>query len=228
MLFPIGAIASNATIFYLKGEVEVVAVDQSVRKAEKSMSVARGETVRTGSNGLAVLEVEKTKNSNIKVKLDKQSSVKVGADSQNKIAASNDVFLELGGAFVNVVKRKLRSGESDKDEKREFKLHTKTASMGVRGTQFFAAVTEADANNSDLWMCVNEGVVEVNNKNAKSQTLVKKGEGIAIRKGGATSAPKPLAWTSKLNWQMNPKSGELDNKVSIKEAYYDILNIEYE
>ena len=42
-----------------------------------------------------------------------------------------------------------------------------------------------------------------------------------------TTPPKPLAWTEKLNWSMNP-SEDVENTVDIRQAYYDLLNVDYD
>ena len=96
--------------------------------------------------------------------------------------------------------------------------------MGVRGTEFFASY----GSGKDIWMCVNEGIVSVKSKSENKQTLVNAGEGVVIKKGSGTSKPKPLAWTKKLNWNMDPKVGEVVNKVSIEAAYSDLLDEDYD
>lgn len=96
--------------------------------------------------------------------------------------------------------------------------------MGVRGTELFASY----GTGKDVWMCVNEGIVSVRSKKEKKGTLVKAGEGVVVKKGKWTSKPKPLAWTKKLNWNMDPASGDVVNKVSIESAYSDLLDEDYD
>lgn len=93
--------------------------------------------------------------------------------------------------------------------------------MGVRGTEFFVSY---GTSNNDTWMCVNEGVVQVDSDKRKGVN-VKAGEGVKVSK--SVSDPKFLPWTKKLNWNFNPKK-DLENKVSIEDAYKDPLNFDYD
>lgn len=98
--------------------------------------------------------------------------------------------------------------------------------MGVRGTEFFVA--HGKKSSGDIWMCVSSGEVVVKAKTEKKATSVKAGEGIVIKGGKETSNPKPLAWTQKLNWNMDPKKGKVENTISIDQAYSDVLDFDYD
>ena len=50
---------------------------------------------------------------------------------------------------------------------------------------------------------------------------------VKIPFGKNTSEPRPLAWTRKLNWSMD-STKDVENKVDIQQAYYDLLNIDYD
>ena len=99
--------------------------------------------------------------------------------------------------------------------------------MGVRGTTFFASFGKKES--TDIWMCVNEGVVGVHSSSEKKGKLVKAGEGVKIANGENTSKPKPLPWTKNLNWKFESENAEeLINKLNIEDAYSNPLDFYYE
>jgi len=187
------------------------------QKIKKGAILNIGDIVRTRKGSLAILSLE----GGSKLKLNPDSAVTIKSTQKN----NEEVFLNKGSAFINVLKSKLK-----KSAKPKFRLKTKTVSMGVRGTSFFASYgkTQNKKVRKDIWMCVNEGLVEVVNQKSKQKVQVKAGEGIKVEKGDKISEPKPLEWTKKLNWNMDEAKGDLENKVSIEEAYSDPLDEDYD
>ncbi|GAB4012589.1 MAG: hypothetical protein Fur0010_08570 [Bdellovibrio sp.] len=165
-----------------------------------------GDKISVAAKSLAVVE------------LDDGSKIKINELSQ--VIIKKNVWPEaevtLGSVFFNIVKRKT------KDNGVKFKVKARQVSLGVRGTEFYVSLGKM---NDDVWMCVNEGLVEAATE--KKTVLVKQGEGIHVKKD-LVSDPKPLAWTKKLNWNMNENSGDLENNVSIEEAYTDVLGRDYD
>lgn len=210
LFFSFSVFAENGKVIFTKGLVKI----GKSTKLKKNQVIKVGDRITTGKDSLAVLHLPQGN----KVKLGPESVmvIKVLPKSKND---STKLNLLRGNSFIKVLKGKLRKGQKSK-----LTLRTKTAAMGVRGTEFFASY----GSGNDVWMCVNEGVVAVRSKNEKKSTLVKEGEGIVVKNGTDTSKPKPLEWTRKLNWNMNPKSGDLVNKVSIESAYTDLLDKDYD
>ncbi|HXH76632.1 MAG TPA: FecR domain-containing protein [Bacteriovoracaceae bacterium] len=103
---------------------------------------------------------------------------------------------------------------------RKFKVETKQAVMGVRGTQFFVQATGKD----DLWMCVEEGVVNVVSKGSKNPVDVPAGKGVFISPK-EISKPQAYAWTKGINWKMDPKEKKLDHVLKLN---YDLLDNFYD
>lgn len=202
--------AETGTVVFIKGTV----TNLKGKKISKNHIVKIGDTIKTGKGSLAV------------VKLPEGNKVKIGAESTlkfNKLPKSKKettiLSLFKGNSFFKVLKGKLRKGQKSK-----LTLRTRTAAMGVRGTEFFASY----GSGKDVWMCVNEGIVAVRSIKEKKPVLVKQGEGVVVTKEEGTSEPKPLAWTKKLNWNMDPTSGEVENKVPIESAYSDLLDEDYD
>lgn len=202
---------ADARVVFVRGKV--TAMKKSLKKGDV---VKDSTTVKTSSGALAVLKLSHGST----IKVNENSSVSIREKNKK---ASVDVSLKKGSAFFNVLKNKMRG------KKRSFRVRTKTVAMGVRGTEFFAALGRASTKKKqDVWMCVREGSVAIKGKLDKKSVLVNAGEGVVSKGNAQTSAPKPLPWTKKLNWNMNPKLGNLENKVSIEEAYSDVLDQDYD
>lgn len=118
------------------------------------------------------------------------------------------------GTLIDLVKGALISLVSNKS----FKVRTRSTILGVRGTQFFVQTT----GDKDLWMCVNEGVVNV--KKGKESVDVPAGKGVFVDKKDI-SKPLAFAWTKKINWKMKGGEGKLDHKINLN---YDLLENFYD
>lgn len=101
---------------------------------------------------------------------------------------------------------------------RSFRVRTRAAVMGVRGTQFFVSYAPSG---SDEWMCVKEGEVEIASaKQEQSLTLVKAGQGVRVE-GSKVSAPEKFGWTEKLNWEMDGGTSRLEENL-LRGTYDDV------
>ena len=80
----------------------------------------------------------------------------------------------------------------------------------------------------DVWLCVNEGAVEVAIPRTGQTVVVPKGLGINIIGGLRINTPRPYAWTRKLNWNIDPSSGAVDDHTNLDQAYSDLLNQDYD
>ena len=162
------------------------------------------------------------------VTLNDGSTIKLNENTTISVThLSNDtgptkVTLGLGSVVVNALKSALKNILNEK-----FILRTSTVAFGVRGTTFFASF--GTKGSSDIWMCVNEGSVSVRSSSEKEAKLVHEGEGVQVINGEKTSPPKPLAWTKKLNWNLNSENEEdLKNTINIEDAYSNPLEFYYE
>lgn len=216
--------AEAGKVFYSKGDVTITSKDKSkTAKAKKGLSLELGDVIKAGPKSLAIVYL-KGLNGGSKIKVNANSEIQVRKIQGMEKARKTSVLLRAGSAFVKVLKEDTEAGE-------KFILRTRSTSMGVRGTEFFAAYGKSEADGrinskTDVWMCVNEGLVAIKAKDKKI-VEVKAGEGVRVKKGKKTSKPRPLAWTRKLNWAMDPKE-DLVNKVNIEEAYYDLLDQDYD
>lgn len=196
-------------IRYSKGQVWV---DGKI--AKKNDQLKNHQTIKTGERALAILS------------FDGGSTVKLQASTSLKVKYSK--IKEIEKTIFRLIKGSLFT-RFHKSSTSNLNIQTKTASLGVRGTEFFTSYGKKGS--KDLWMCVNKGKVAVRAKGEKNITLVKEGEGIVVKISNnlaKTSAPKPLPWTKKLNWKLDPKMGDLENIVNIEDAYTDPLEQDYD
>lgn len=196
-------------VIFTKGEV------MSGKKViKKGSRLSNDAVLKTGAGALAIIKLS----NGSKIKLTENTALNVSSMNKGK---KTQVNLKRGSAFFSVLKNKFKG-------KRHFNVRAKTVAMGVRGTEFFVAVAAQGEKADDVWMCVREGSVAIKGKKDKKNILVGAGEGVVSKAGTQTSKPKPLPWTRKLNWNMNPKKGKVVNTVSIQEAYSDLLNFDYD
>lgn len=203
---------SLGTIKALKGTAEVVK-GKNKTPLKKGDAVKDGDLVATGKKSALVIQLKD------------ESVIKLGSRSRLRIKpprSQSGLELVLGEMFS-----KVRKAATDKDgPKGTFKVRTKSAVAGVRGTEFYTSYGKKE-NPDDIWLCVNEGEVEVTKLKGKKAVTVKAGEGISVTAKKGISDPKPLAWTKKLNWNMDPEK-ELENTVDIESAYTDLLDQDYD
>ncbi len=195
--------SSDLSFKFIKGEVSLNGSPVS----SKSTPIVAPYIVTTGESSLAIIEYQ----NKMKFKVNKNSNIDL-----SKLLAKEIKSIELKkGSVFSSVQKKLMG-------KNKFFVKTENAALGVRGTEFFTALGVK----SDLWMCVKSGLVEASFKDSK-KVLVKAGEGISISSSGEISAPKPLPWTEKLNWNTEGTKN-LENKIDIREAYSDLLDQDYD
>jgi ferric-dicitrate binding protein FerR (iron transport regulator) len=194
---------SAATLSYVKGEVQV-ASHGATAPGKAGAALAKGDVIRTGRDSAAMIRLA----DGSLVKLNTETALEVGQAERG----TTELNLRSGAVFSKVAKQGARD---------RFVIRTKTAVMGVRGTQFFTS-SGADA---DVWMCVREGKVEVESQQDHKKVLVKEGEGVFVPVGKGVTPPKPYAWTRGLNWNMDPSAGELIDRTRIS---YDLLKQDYD
>lgn len=206
----------SVTLSFKKGEVTVERKQKKL-KAKNKMILMLKDKIKTGAKSLALIRI-KTSNSTQTLKMEENSEIKLSQLSLSKQTTE----LMRGGTFL-YLKSKLR----EKMKKPQVVLKTKSVSMAVRGTEFFASYGPKGFEN-DFWMCVNEGQVKVKTKDEKRGVIVNEGEGVQIKKGSSLEKPRPYEWTKKLNWNTNPKKGNIMNSVDLSDFYNDLLDVDYD
>lgn len=208
------AFAADGVIEYVDGDVTVVGGAGTV-DAEFGMPIAEGDLVVTGADGLAVVRL----NDRSQVKLRENTRIQI--DSVSEQAA---VTLNTGGVFARVARRTTGAAARAIG----FEVRTPSVVAGVRGTEFFVAYGRTIDEQPDLWLCVNEGAVEVAVPRTGQLTLVEEGEGINILGGLRATEPRFYPWTLDLNWGFDPGAGDIVDDTDLDGAYADLLDQDYD
>ena len=200
--------ALDGTLVYADGDV-MVGRGAAERQASMGMTLGEGDVVRTGDNSVAVISV----GGEAEIKL--RANTTLSLDSLSDRVA---VSLSQGGAFSHVTRRTIR----------DYTLKASTAVAGVRGTEFFVAYGRTIDAQPDIWLCVNEGTVQVGLEGAADTVLVEQGKGINIVGGTKLTRPKRYPWTRKLNWNTNAGAGVVRDRTNLEQAYSDLLDQDYD
>ncbi len=197
---------SNGKVVFLKGSAKLIRSGSTIT-IRKGITVLQGDTVVT-SNGSTVI-VKLVTGSKVKIK----ANSKISFSKLTKKKATN-LYLHKGGVFAKV--SKLRG-------KQKFNVRSVSTLAGVRGTHFYMHTLK----DNNVWLCVNEGNVQVNESGSNSEVLVKPGMGISVKQNATIEKPKEYKWTHKLNWKMSADEGDVEDTVDLDGAY-DILDRDYD
>lgn len=203
-----------ATLNYSIGDVKVKRGAAWMNGAP-GMNLARGDMVSTGGKSLAIIAF--SRGSMVRMRENTSLSI-TGNDRPDNESIS--LFLTAGSVFSRVAKRM---------NAEKYEINTATVVAAVRGTEFFFAFGKEGKSGKDLWLCVNSGLVQVEDiSDSAKKVSLKKGEGIFIRGGSVFTAPKRYPWTRDLNWNMDPARGSVVDTTDLKSAYTDLLNQDYD
>lgn len=188
--------AQDVAVVAAKGTVKA-GVTGALQAVKVGSRISDGQTVQTGEDSLVILKYA----DDSRIKLKEKTEVVIHA-VQGKEPQGLDIV--LGAVFAAVSKR----------PNQRFQVRTPAAVAGVRGTQFFTSYEK-----KDVWMCVEEGQVEISENEKPKPVLVSAGFGVLVEKGKAIAPPQKFAWTKKLNWNMDPDKGDVVDKTSISDDY---------
>ena len=183
------------------------------RLGKTGSSVENGDSVTTGDASTAVVQLPD--GSRVKLRAGTRAVVTWPGPKNDSLT---EVFLSVGSAFAKVTKR--LAGQ-------KFQVRTPTAVAAVRGTEFFTAYGRPRGKDKDLWVCVNEGSVELTASASKKPLVVPAGQGVLIKGGRSLTKPQEYDWTKKLNWNMDEAGGDLEDKTNLDAAYSDLLDQDY-
>jgi len=200
--------AEDGIIAYLDGDVTVQR-EGSILDAEFGLSVFQGDILKTGIDSLLILEL----NNKSELKLRENTILVLEGTGKE-----TSLILKSGSIFSRV--NKIINGS--------FSVRTPSMVAGVRGTEFFVAYGRTIETEPDIWLCVNEGSVDVSLTKTGDSVIVNEGEGINILSGKKLTKPEFYPWTKKLNWNTDPDKGEVRDKTNLNSAYEDLLNQDYE
>jgi ferric-dicitrate binding protein FerR (iron transport regulator) len=184
--------AHAGSVSFVIGDVRVESPGK-IEPAGPGTRVGEMDTVVTRKRSLAIID------------LGNGGILKIYPETRLRIAnvqAGQELDLTRGSVFV-----KLRKGGAER-----LSVKYKTIVASVRGTLFYMALRNKFIFTKNLWVCVNEGSVEVRDTAENRSMTVNEGEGVLIKGGTALTPPKVYDWTRSLNWNMDPAGGPLIEK----------------
>ncbi|MEM7647262.1 MAG: FecR family protein [Pseudomonadota bacterium] len=149
------------------------------KKATKNKTICQGDAVKTGPNG------------RVKIVMDDNNEINVSPNSELIIESYKDGKK----AVLNVLNGKVRSdvnNKYDNNKSSHFRVKTKSAVAGVRGTQF---LTQFNAQTNQIKVTTFEGQVEVGEMNSGSfvsKVTVNPGQFTSASTGQEPQPPKEV------------------------------------
>lgn len=207
---PLAAQEVAATIEYLEGAVDIERAGV-LEPADFGSTLDGEDLVITGPDGLAIVTLA----GGTEIKLRGGTTVAIGS-----LGRGPGVELRAGGLFARTT-RAVGGG-------RAFEVRTPTVVAGVRGTEFFVSYGRTIEEQPDIWLCVNEGSVEVEVIRTNQTTLVREGEGVNILGGTRATDPRFFQWTTELNWNFDADRGDVRDETDLDAAYDDLLDQDYD
>lgn len=131
-------VSRTANISELKGTVEMKIAGGNWTTANLGAVLKEGDSIRTGKDSIAILNVEGMETATVEVKPDSQ--VKLAELIQDKEAKTQKTLLDLSLGEILIKVQKLHSPNS------KFEVKTPTSIVGVRGTTFSVSVGTTQKN----------------------------------------------------------------------------------
>ncbi|MDD3324055.1 MAG: FecR domain-containing protein [Sulfurospirillaceae bacterium] len=187
--------ASVATFTDIKGEVTVLRKNSPI-EAIKNGSLEEKDIVQTSKEGAAKIAFQ----DNTTITLGKETIFKIeeylfeDGKSKTNLKITEGVFRAV-------------TGEIGKINPDKFKLHTRNATIGIRGTEILGFVSEEQ----DIIECL-KGIIEVCNE--KGCEEVKEGKFTIVKKGFAPKRSMDKDKKDKKTKKPNPQSGSSEDTTS--------------
>jgi len=202
--------SQESVVVHFEGEVEWTR-NGSLLDIDIGYPIQRGDKFATKEKSTVILQLSR----GVEIKL-RENTIWTWSQGSGPLSSRVD----LGGAFVRVVGQ--LAGKPD------VRLSAGSVVAGVRGTQFFMAYGAEIGDDPDVWMCVQEGLVNISSDESVDGVNVRAGEGVNILEGSRITRPRPYAWTEDLNWNMDPAAGTVKDETDLKAAYPDLLQWDYQ
>src|SRR5450830_877945 len=157
LIFSLPAFA-DGTLTHLSGEVSVAKADGTKVPASVGLEVLSGETVITGDNGYARLEM--SDGGEMLIRQDSQLKIESYRFDKDKPTEDSALFRVIKGGF-----RTLTGLISKRGNKDAYQVRTSTATIGIRGTQYDLRLCQANCGTlpDGTYVAVRYGEVAVDN-----------------------------------------------------------------
>lgn len=210
-------------VVYRKGDVKMTRGGEEPRKILKGDFLIAKDLVQTSSQAIVILGFGENYQSRMKIGPNSQIELEgqvMDEDDQNE--EKTFFFVKVGNILINYINK-------DK-QKNKLKVRSRTASMAVRGTEFFAHVTP----DGQTLVAVREGVVLAKHNDKVAGIPLTSEEGVVFTKDGGSGKLNPPSWYKEINWELEDFNQKLEffihgggiEKVSLNEVVSKVLNIQ--
>jgi len=192
------AASSLYKVIYKKGNVQMTRADET-RKIFKGDFLIAKDLVETGSKSMVILGFGEGYMSRLKLgEASKLSLDGLEQDPDDKFEDKTYFSLKSGNILVNYLNKK--------KDKNRLKVRTKTAAMGVRGTEFFIHTTE----DGQTLVAVRSGVVLARHRDKKIGIPLTAEEGVVFTESGSSAKLNPPEWYKEINWEVASAGKKLE------------------
>lgn len=211
-------------VVYRKGDVSMTRQGDS-RKIFKGDFLLGKDVIKTGPSSMVILGFGQGYQSRMKVGAGTELTLEGKVDDPDDFQKSKTTFfIKLGNILVDFINK-------DKD-KNALKVRTRTASMAVRGTEFFIHVS-ADG---QTLVAVRSGVVLAKHNDKSTGIPLTSEEGVVFTSDGGSGKLNPPEWYKEINWQVDSFKKELKDlthgdgieKVTLNEIVSRVITVNAE
>jgi len=149
---------ADGTLTHLSGQVSVAKIDGTTVLASPGLAVLSGETVITGDDGYARLEM--SDGGEMLIRKDSQLKIENYRFDKDKPSEDSALFRVIKGGFRTVTGLISKRGNKD-----AYQVRTITATIGIRGTQYDLRQCQANCGTlpDGTYVAVRFGEVAVDN-----------------------------------------------------------------
>lgn len=200
----------NATDDVALTKVALVKGVAKIRRGKETLEVKQGMVVNNG-------DIISTERRSLVVINSKASTYKIAPNSELRIDLSDkDVMsadMKVGTVVINFAREKISQTSFGK-----MKIKTPTASLGVRGTRFFAHV--GDKNKNSVLSVESGSVAFEQGGDAEHTLIVEKNSSSMTNVKGEVIEARQLGFEDKINWkvEVEEKDGSLEHDPALMSA----------
>ncbi len=186
-------------VIFKKGDVEMTRSGET-RKIFKGDFLIAKDLLKTKNKSMVILGFGEGYVSRLKLGESSELNIDgIAQDPDDKFEEKSYFSLNVGNILVNYLNKK--------KDKNRLKVKTKTASMGVRGTEFFIHATQ----DGQTLVAVKSGVVLAKHKDKNIGIPLTSKEGVVFNEDGSSAKLNPPSWYKEINWDVNSSGKKLED-----------------
>jgi hypothetical protein len=199
--FSMTTFALSGKLVFYKGDVKVIR-DKAYISIKKKMKIESGDIIVTGRKSLALIKSKYTT-----IKVIQNSKMLLDFPTDDKL----DATVDKGGAVIRLINKIHRNQNKRKKSDQSITINTRTAAMGVRGTEFFTYVGK----NQNSILAVKEGIVDFRGLGSSRALLVEENKSTMTNQKKQTIDKRQMGIVDKVNWNLDDTSEDLSQPTNL-------------